>query len=240
MKNIVIDNISTSYYITEDGKCYNDKTGKYLKGQIGKNGYLSYNITLPGGKKKRIYAHRAVALAYIKNQENKEQINHIDGDKLNNHVDNLEWVTASENQQHAIENELRKFKHVYCFDKDKNLIAEYKDIKDAARAVHASRGVILQELNKDVKTLCHSCYWSYEKEIGETKNYKNLGKAKVVYQYDLNGKYINRYDSIGQAARSLGLKNGSHIGECCRGKLKQYKGFVWRFADDIVLTSIER
>ena len=54
MKQIMVNNISTSYFITEDGRCYNTNTNKYLKGQIGKNGYISFNITLPDGKKKRL------------------------------------------------------------------------------------------------------------------------------------------------------------------------------------------
>ena len=120
MKQIIVNNISTSYFITEDGRCYNTNTNKYLKGQIGKNGYISFNITLPDGKKKRLYAHRLVGLNYLpKPEKNKNQINHIDGNKLNNHFTNLEWVTALENQQHALSNELRKYNHIYCFNKDK-------------------------------------------------------------------------------------------------------------------------
>jgi predicted HAD superfamily hydrolase len=66
MKNIIIDNISTSYFITEDGKCYNSITNKYLKGQENyKNHYFSYNLTMPDGSKKRCYAHRLVANAYL-------------------------------------------------------------------------------------------------------------------------------------------------------------------------------
>ena len=104
MKQIVIDNISTSYFITETGQCYNSYNKKYLVGQIGKNGYFSYNLTLPDGTKRRMYAHRLVANAYIPNTDsNKNQINHIDGNKLNNKVENLEWVSQSE-----IQNELRK------------------------------------------------------------------------------------------------------------------------------------
>ena len=47
------------------------------------------------------------------------------------------------------------------------------------------------------------------------------------------------YESTGAAARALGIKNASHIGECCRGKIKTYKGFIWRYSEDIVLTSNE-
>ena len=58
-----------------------------------------------------------------------------------------------------------------------------------------------------------------------------------VNQYDKNGKFINQYESTGAAARALGAHSGSHIGECCRGKIKTYKGFVWRYAEDIVSPS---
>ena len=79
MKEIVINNIRTSYYITEEGKCYNSKTNKYLKGQENyKNGYFSYNLTMPDGSKKRCLAHRLVAMAFIPNNDSeKNQINHI-------------------------------------------------------------------------------------------------------------------------------------------------------------------
>lgn len=243
MKQIIVNNISTNYYITETGKCYNNKTGKYLKGQENyKNHYFSYNITLPDGTKKRLYAHRLVAEAFLEKplDKNKNQINHIDGNKLNNNVENLEWVTAKENSKHCYENELKKFNHVYCFNKDKELVAEYRSGVEAAKAVDLSPNILYQELNKPIKTLSGGFYWSYEKELKETKDYVNLGKAKIVYQYDLNGKFINKYPSTGVAARSIGLKSGSHIGECCRGKIKNYKGFIWKYQEDIVSSSIER
>ena len=137
---------------------------------------------MPNGDKKRCYAHRLVALAYIPNEDkNKTQINHIDGNKINNCVDNLEWVTPQENQQHALKSELRKFNHVYCFSKDKKLVAEYLNIAEAANAVGISRNLILQELQKEVKALTGGYFWSKERILGETIQYKNLGKAKAVY-----------------------------------------------------------
>ena len=237
MKQIIVNNISTTYFITEDGNCYNNKTGKYLKGQIGKNGYLSFSLTLPDGSKKRVYAHRLVALNYLPTpKKGNIEVDHVDGNKLNNHYSNLEWVSPKENQQRALKLELRKFNHIYCFDKDKRLVAEYINVADAAKAVNISKSIIMQEINKEIKTLSGGFYWSKERILGQTKNYENLGKAKEVYQYDLNNKFIMAYPSTGAAARALGLKSGSHIGECCRGKIKSFKGFIWRYSEDIVLT----
>lgn len=234
MKQIFVNNIGTSYYITEDGKCYNSNTGKYLKGQENyKNGYFSYNLTMPDGSKKRLFAHRLVAQAYLPNPDNKKEVNHIDGNKLNNSTENLEWATPSENQRHALKNNLRSYKHVFCFNKDKQLVAEYKNIAEASKATKLTISIISQELNKKVKTLSGGFYWSFEKELGNTKNYKNTGKAKQVNQYDLDGKYIMSYPSAGTAGRAIHGKS-SHISECCRGKIKTYKGYIWRYTEDII------
>ena len=193
---------------------------------------------MPNRRKKRCYAHRLVAIAYIENKENKKEVNHIDGNKLNNCIDNLEWISSSENKQHALENELRKFDHVFCFSKDKKLVAEYLNISDAAAAAKISYSLIWQELHKDTKALSGGFYWSYSPKLGKTVEYKNTGKAKIVYQYDLNGKFIMSYPSTGIAAKAIGGAS-SHIGECCRGKLKRYKNIVWRYAEDIVSPSDE-
>ena len=134
MKQIVVDGIKTQYYITENGECYNSKRENFLKGQISNSGYLNYNLTFPDGQKRRLYAHRLVAQAYIFNDDpkNKKQVNHKDGNKLNNSIDNLEWVTAEENSNHAIQTGLKSTKTVYCFDKDLNLVKSYLNAEVAA------------------------------------------------------------------------------------------------------------
>ncbi len=90
------------YEITRDGKVINKHTGHILAPQPNGKGYLRVSIG-----KKLMFIHRLVAEKYIPNPENKPQVNHKDGNKLNNCVDNLEWVTNQENRNHAVDNDLQ-------------------------------------------------------------------------------------------------------------------------------------
>lgn len=83
------------------------KKGKLIAQSENNKGYPLSNMS-KGNKRYSRATHRLVAEAFIPNPENKPQVNHIDGDKENNNVDNLEWVTAKENTKHAIENGLMK------------------------------------------------------------------------------------------------------------------------------------
>lgn len=82
-----------------------DKTPRIMKLRI-KAGYLQVGFH-KGGNVKYFLVHRLVAQAFIPNPESKPQVNHIDGDKLNNHMSNLEWCTQSENQNHAYDTGLQ-------------------------------------------------------------------------------------------------------------------------------------
>lgn len=83
--------------VTEDGRVFVTETGKELTPKNNGNGYL--RIYIPQ-LKKRFLLHRLVATAYIPNPQNKPQVNHIDGNKHNNSVNNLEWCTNKENMFH--------------------------------------------------------------------------------------------------------------------------------------------
>ena len=75
---------------------------------VGANGYLNCSVRIGNRKNKILTVHREVAKAFISNPYNKCCVNHIDGNKLNNNVNNLEWVTHSENNFHSYRNELSK------------------------------------------------------------------------------------------------------------------------------------
>lgn len=73
----------------------------------GRQGYLCTRIKGIDGKSHCLYIHRLVAETFIPNPENKPTVNHIDGNKHNNNINNLEWCTYGENNKHAIDNNLR-------------------------------------------------------------------------------------------------------------------------------------
>lgn len=84
------------------GKVKSCITGKILKTYISRSGYESLRFTM-GGERKTITIHRAVAIAFIPNPNNYGEINHKDGNKLNNSLNNLEWCTRSQNEKHKFE-----------------------------------------------------------------------------------------------------------------------------------------
>lgn len=83
--------------------------GKLMKQRTNEWGYFDIGLS-KNNKQSRYKVHRLVAQAFIPNPQNKEQVNHIDGNKKNNAVWNLEWSTPQENTQHSIVTELRKTK----------------------------------------------------------------------------------------------------------------------------------
>lgn len=88
------------YQVSNTGVVRNKITGHILKPQLDNKGYLRVRMSLHD-KKATAKVHRLVAVAFIPNPEDKPQVNHIDGDKRNNNVSNLEWATNGENQIHA-------------------------------------------------------------------------------------------------------------------------------------------
>ena len=133
---------------------------KILKQRIGNTGYMYINLW-KNSKVKSKKIHRLVAEAFIPNPHNLPCVNHIDGNKLNNNIENLEWCTQSYNIKHAIENNLTNkellfksgkknimygkhganninSKKVLQYDLKNNFIKEWENIKEAQKTLNIS------------------------------------------------------------------------------------------------------
>lgn len=99
-------NFEDRYLVSNRGRVYSKKISKLLKPIITKKGYLTVELWR-NYKRKVIKIHRLVAESFLENPLQRKEINHKDGNKQNNCVDNLEWCTRSENLKHAYRTGLR-------------------------------------------------------------------------------------------------------------------------------------
>lgn len=140
-----------------------------LKPTIARNGY--YRITLSNNKKvKYVNMHRLIAETFIPNPNNYSYINHIDGNKQNNNINNLEWCTQSHNIKEAVRIGLRKTKtrgespnsrKVNQYDLSGNLIKEWNSMVE-----------INEELGFDYTCISRCCSGIYKKSYGFIWKYR--------------------------------------------------------------------
>ena len=148
------------YLINDKGIIINSK-GKQLKQNISNSGYYCINI-----KNKGYFTHRALAFGFIKQEPNKEYINHKDGIKTNNELSNLEWCTKSYNIQHAYDTGLKTYKPLH-----------YKGKKG-------------KEHNRSITLICEGVtYYGYS----EASRKLNIPIYKVHYRVNSKNKKWREY-----------------------------------------------
>lgn len=153
----------------------NMKKPHLLKPKVTHDGYYRLNLCKDGILKSRTI-HILVARAFIPNPDNKPQVNHIDGNKQNNCVSNLEWVTGKENIRHAIDTGLRKIenhkylkgsshyasKPVLQYDLDGNFIKKWGCQQEAVRFYGCSKSMIGNAASGRLRTAMGSIWRYYD------------------------------------------------------------------------------
>lgn len=158
----LIKGYEDSYAISTLGIVYSLRTKVYRKAFVTSGGY--HMITLKvNGKCKKISVHIVVAQHFIKNPKKKPEVNHIDGNKINNNISNLEWVTKSENCIHSHRVLQQKSgKVIQKLDEDNNVIEEFKTTLLAGKNANVSHQRISDacKLGKKVS----GYHWKYKKD----------------------------------------------------------------------------
>jgi len=231
-KEVVLENVDMTdkkYFVSNLGRFKNSSGIIMDNYKVNENGYIRvfiYNKT---------YAlHRLIALAFLANNDNKEQVNHIDGNKLNNSLKNLEFVNNQENQIHKFKiglgnNFTRK---ITQYDLNMNKIKVFNSITEAAKELNIGKSNIKGVITNYRKS-AGGFIFKYIEDINVyeavTIN-KNIGR-KVV-QYDLNMQILNVHDSIAIAGRFLNIHKNN-----IWGVINSYKktagGFIFKYLEEV-------
>lgn len=198
-----------SYEVSSFGRI---KRKYIIKTKIIKGGKNVSGLTIRMENKKQFYIHRLVAETFIPNPQNKPQVNHIDGNRWNNHIDNLEWVTQNENIKHSHDFLKREYlaygenhknsKTISQYDLQGNLINVYGSVHEASRQLNIQFTNIARCGRGERKT-AGGFLWKYE-----TKDVTIFSETKYVPKIDKN--YKNRF-YIPNYIEETGLDCAKHL-----------------------------
>lgn len=206
-----------NYMISNYGEVKNISTGRILKGQNNGKGYLHVALYDENHIGKCIMIHRLVAKAFVPNEYNLDQVNHIDECKTNNRSDNLEWVTSLQNINHGTHNQRvgennPNRRPIYCVDRSNNI--RYFNSGREASLYYKSIGLkvttagISKALNKEIYTYKNLAWFYQEDDTGKynAESYFNKNrKWKSIYCIFENGTK-KQFKSMCEALRYFGIK----------------------------------
>lgn len=188
-------NFFKDYQINENGDVFNS-LGQKIKTFINSRGYIGFSICYKDAstnksRTKNFLVHRLLAEAFIPNPENKPQVNHVDGDKTNFSLSNLEWVTASENCIHAIENKLYKTVNILTAKESIEIISLFNsgnfDVTFVSKKYNVSYSQVYNLIfdNRTKSDLKHLIKITKKEYVGEPLKFDDLESrnSSIISEY---------------------------------------------------------
>lgn len=213
---------------------------RITNGSRNSDGYLSANIKLACGKYLKTTMHRLVAEAFLPNADVFPIVNHKDGDKTNCHVENLEWVTAKQNIQHAYDNSLISGKRaIVQIDRNAEVVRHWNSIREAAEQLGITRAGIMSVLSGR-SIFSRGFHWVYEESFehfSEDCLRKNKARTKdIVRCCAETGAVLAIYASAHIAANAINAMlsvkcSQSNLSACARGERVSAYGFAWSYVE---------
>lgn len=221
-----------NYSINIEGTVTNTNTNITKTAWLGKNGYLHVDL-YNGGFSKKIAIHRLLAIHFIPNPDNKRTVNHKDGNKLNNNLSNLEWMTDSQNIKHAYDNDLNhcSTKKISNSAMDEILIRFFNNetLTSIVKDYPFSLPTLSTYLEEYTISLGLHEKFLQEKVIQKASRAKSANHVtySVTGTNLLDPEDIRTFSSLSEAARSLGRSSSGPISNVLSGRQKSAYGFTW-------------
>lgn len=211
-----------NYQVSNRGRVKNLMSGKVLKNRSNNHGYPYVALPKGDGKSKNMLVHRLVAEAFIPNPLNLLQVNHIDENKTNNNVTNLDWVSASQNMRHSAHQISCRINQLTL---DGELIRTWESSKQIERETGYDQGNIIK-CCKGYKNYSH--VGGYRWEYADGLNHKKQNRPVAALTKD--GEYVAEYKNVAEASRSFKISQ-TLIYHCLNGACKSTHGLRFIYID---------
>lgn len=228
----------SNYEVSTLGNIRNKITLNELSKNSLRGGYIRLNIKNDNGNPRTMTIHRLVALTFIPNPENKYTVNHINHNKLDNRVENLEWATTTEQNRHKRKvprekQRLMSSRKVWRINKDTNKKIElYETIRDASKWVFDNQLTSVKEFNNgnNIKTkICAVCRKKTcvgtGNGISKYKTYTRKTAYGFKWEYDISN--VNKYENeIWKPIPKNLIHNKEGYFISSHGRIKNHKGRI--------------
>ena len=217
-----------------------------MKVQVGKTGYGYVTLSVLG-KPKRVRVNRQVALAFLPNPNNLSDVDHINEDKLDNRLVNLQWLSNHDNRHRPCTIQRtteitrmanrKKANNIIMYDTDGNLLKKFECISDVTKETGICVSCIMDCVRHKVRKT-HDRIFRFEGDDVLFDHKEKQPRKRPVLQCDMDGKAIAYHESLSSAVNALGVSKSSvsKIAACCRGLRKSLYGYTWKYPENNILS----